>query len=245
MRSKSVSLVVGVVVVVGFALGTSQVVAAPVVVLNGSFEEPAFDPETDYSAVMPTHWGVSAQNNWGGIIHHPAASGLYADAVDGIAIFGLESQWHPDWGGVPFGLYGGIQQDLGTMQEGWIYTFSATLFSNSEGAESRYRISFHNVQGDVELAAITHADFDPSALGLNQTVAATFNYVATAADDGKTLRLIMNPSTTEGNLQPNGWTINRTGVDAVVVTAVPEPSAMALLAAALAGMLACARQRRK
>lgn len=243
MCEKSFWKAIGAVVVVGVVLGASPAGATVISPSNGSFELPAFGATTNYTAVIATDWQATSQNTGGmDIIHHPSVSGLYAAAVDGIAIVGLESQWKDG-----LNLYGGIQQNLGTMTADEEYTFQATLYSNSQGGLSRYRISFYNVTDGRELAAITHADFDPSALGTNQTVAATFAYTALAADAGDTLRLIMNPSTTEGNTLPNGWAVNRTGVDAISVTTatVPEPAALALLSSALVGLLAYAWRRRK
>lgn len=243
MCKKSSWKAIGAAVMIGLVLGVSPAAATVISPSNGSFELPTFDPATNYVGGLPTGWQASAQNTGGmDILHHSSVSGLYAAPADGSVVVGLESQWKDG-----FNLYGGIQQDLGTMAAGEKYTFQATLFSNSEGAASRYRISFYNVTDGHELATITHANFDPSALGTNQTVAATFAYTALAADVGDTLRLIMNPSTTEGNTLPNGWTLNRTGVDAVSVTttAVPEPTSMAVLGSAAIGLLAYAWRKRR
>jgi hypothetical protein len=228
-------------VLAGVALATVPAGASIISPSNGSFELPAFDAATNYAqGVLPADWQATSQNTGNDIIHHPSVSGLYADAVDGIAIVGLESQYM-SWGGI---VSGGIRQDLGTMAAGEKYTFNATLYSNSEGLASIYRISFYNVTDGHELAAITETNFDPSALGTNKTIAATFSYTADAADQGDTLRLIMNPDNTRGTSTWYGWG-NRTGVDNVTVTTTPEPGTMVLCGSGLFGLLCYAWRRRR
>ena len=134
------------------------------------------------------------------------------------------------------------------MVTGQTYTFAATLYSHAgdwlpeAGWQSYYRISFYDVTGSRELAAITQANFDPSALGYLKSLPATFKYTATSADNGDTLRLIMNPDT--GSLS-YAYQFLATGVDGVTVTVAPEPSTLMLLGTALFGLLAYAWRKRK
>jgi len=194
------------------ALQATSVVAA-VSVTNGGFEDPSTWAEGHYwtwgtgqvnTADMPAGWTPITGTST--ILHRPtdATGGLYAQPTDGSAtLFGLESN------GNDSNLYG-VYQNIGTLTAGKLYTFNGTLFSNIEGLASGYEISLYNVTDGRKLAAITQAQYDPSARGTNKTLDAKFCYAATAADNGDTLRLI---------LAPQAGTVNyRTGVDAVSVT---------------------------
>lgn len=208
------------------AAPAGAVIHSPV---NGSFEDPVFsDPFPDQPYVfgtLPTGWQASpgaVDSNTGGmaeILHHSGGTyGLYAAPVNGSTILGLESQsW---WGAT---LCTGVQQDLGTMTTGQTYKFSATLFSNTNSNACGYHINFYNVTDDptmiAPLAGITQANFDPSALGIKKTVAATFSYTAAPNDQNDVLRLVMQANTTPaGSPDGNGNWLNRTGVDGVAVS---------------------------
>lgn len=218
--------------------------------LNGSFE--ADNGNAGWSAglltgVTPASWQASAETFGGSVaIIKPASQSIpnYAAPVDGTAVLELQSN------GTAFGLFvTGVQQDLGAMVSGHKYTFAATLYSNVNlgtwmpqwSWASKYRISFYDATESRELAAITQADCDPSALGPLQSLPTSFSYTATSAVGGHTLRLIMN-SESAGD----GWVAYRTGVDGVsVTTTVPEPSTCGLLGTALIGLLAYAWRKQK
>ena len=53
------------------------------------------------------------------------------------------------------------------------------------------QISFYDMTDSRELASIDETNFDPSALGSLKTLHASFSYRALTADQGDTLRLIM------------------------------------------------------
>lgn len=189
---------------------------ASVLVQNGSFEEPlfsgnaGFDGEIYYG--LPTGWTSSPNAVSADILHRPNPSGLYlyAQPTAGAALYGMESgNTYRD----------GIQQDIGTLQNGKLYTFNATLFSNQEPSGAKlpcgYQISMYNVTDGRQLAAITEADYNPyNPLAGRQTTAASFTYVATAADNGDALRLILEPKDGTGTTATTAF---RTGIDAVSV----------------------------
>lgn len=213
--------------------------------LNGSFEDDSFSG--GYVNQLPTNWSntplaLTALADPNPVLNHPSVSGLYPAAADGATVLGLESQYYAPTNGLLFAY--GVQQNLGTMISGQTYTFAARLSSNSQGNRSFYRISFYNVTEGRELAAITQADYDPSALGSLQSLPAQFSYTASAADAGDTMRLIMQ-APAQGQDLGNGWWVARTGVDAVTVTSVPEPSCFALIATGVFGLLAYAWRRQK
>jgi hypothetical protein len=233
---------------------TSQSHATVMTPENGDFEANAVSTES-YGyfidlTTTPTGWRqadfsyTDGDHEIAGILHRPGgdiAQGqtpLYAAPVNGSnQLFGLEL----DWDGLStYSTHTGIYQDLGTMSANEKYTFNATLYSNGEGSRSSYRISFFDVTDNRELAAITQANFDPSAKGILQNIDATFNYTATAAESGDTLRIVLLGTPGAGNHV-------RTGIDAVTVTTstVPEPNTIALCMTGALGLLAFAWRKRK
>lgn len=238
MMTKSVAA--GLLVLLAATVG-----AQATIVTNGSFEDPAFDAGTGFVYQVPTGWtnapGATILDGCdpNPIIHHPSVSGLYPAAADGTAVLGLEMQMHIPTSGYLYCT--GVSQNLGAMEAGKTYLFSATLTSNSQGLGSFFDISFNNVEDGTTLAGITELDFNPSALGILQSVTATFSYTATAADAGDTLQLIMQ--TPDDRYTVSGdWGLSRTGVDNVIVTVTPEPATMGLLA--IGGVLTLLRRKR-
>lgn len=239
--------------VIGLILCTGPATATVVSPANGDFETDALDSEMFgyyISFITPTGWsqadftGTTGDHEVAGILHRPTGDiaesevPLYAAPANGSnQLFGMELDWD---GHSPYSTHTGIYKDLGDMTAGEKYTFNAMLYSNSEGSPSSYRVSFYDVTDNRELAAITQADFDPSSLGTLAHVPATFNYTATAADNGDTLRLILLAT-------PGSADHVRTGIDAisVTVTAVPEPGTLLLGALGVVGLLAYAWRRQK
>lgn len=238
---------------VGLMLCNSLATADTMTVTNGGFEQDVIASELwgyHISFVTPSGWtqadftGTSGDHEVAGILHRPTGDiaqsqvPLYAAPVDGSnQMFGMEL----DWDGIStFSTHTGIYQDIGKMATGEKYSFNATLYSNGEGSPSSYRVSFFDVTDNRELAAITQANFDPSASGALASIAATFNYTATAADNGDTLRLMLLGT-------PGSANQVRTGIDAITVTTspIPEPGTLILLMTGIAGLLAYAWRKQK
>ncbi len=201
---------------------------APISILsrNGSFEEPAATIPPDHNTTPLSDWDVNTTipyppegfynttgySRWGG------ASSIYPTGQAGDWLFSLESDHD-------FAVYGGVQQDQGTMTEDQTYTFRATLYGSDAygGAyplDSTYEIVFYNATDDVVLSSITDLDFPVADKGYaGQTVVVTMDYTAVASDDGDVLRLLLMPR----NL--GAGTHSRTGIDmlSVTTTVAPDP----------------------
>ena len=213
---------------VGMLLGLAGAAQAAISgVANGDFELPAPVPVGTYNGAPFSNWTEFESASWGG-------SAAYATLRIGAPGFGYPAaaasngqtivQISNDLG--PSGMY----QDLGTMVAGEQYSFSATISNSSTVPQvNDYRFSFiGDYVGDPFLtpagnilAAITQADFSVPGAPTGGATLATFDYTATAADNGKTLRLQLESLTTNPPL-------GRTGVDNVSVTGGATPPATGL-----------------
>ena len=196
-------------------------------VLNGGFET-----GTVINGVqIPSDWvhSMNGPQSWDGARRYASGDLNYTPTLDGSWFLPLE------WTN---GAGASGQQDLGTMATGEEYTFTATMLGNSAWPAA-YKISFWDVTDSRLLTSITEATF-PVAQGLSVRVPVNMNYTALAADQGDTLRLILDPG--HGAVS---WA-ERVGIDsvAVTVTAVPEPSTMSLLGL-LGGALFLRRRLRR
>ncbi len=209
------------------ALLTGSAFASTNLVVNGGFEAPTPLAAGSYARFnsIPTGWQYSGSNPYPLV----GSGGFgYSAAADGTTMLAIESERN-----------GLLYQDLGTLAAGTTYSFSAYMTS-STGINS-YRISlFGDPNGaNNELAYITNANFNPSA-GTSQTIG--FSYTATAADDGKLLRLGFSDNARTPFV--NGK-VSRSAFDAVSVTAaapVPEPSSALLLALGIGGLMQLKRR---
>ena len=216
--------------------------------LNGSFEGPLFAPNGNGADLTtPTNW--TAIEDDGYITRQGGNSTAYnfSPDMDGACIYSMESNNIPN---ISLFGQGVIQQTLGTMVSGETYTFNATLFGNQipdlnifwglTKYVSSFRISFLDVDMNMELAAITQADFNPGT-GLN--IPATFSYQVGASHAGNAMALrlaAVQPTIPEGY----GAAFGRTGIDKVTVTTVPEPGAAVSLLGGLGLLLGVRRRRR-
>jgi hypothetical protein len=220
--------------------------SAEIVVNNGSFEDPTVGAG-GYELALPTGWSLSPNATADPAVVQPAVDPIYPTTSYGSQILALEGQYN-NWTSGPW-IVNGVQQDLGEMKAGETYTFGAILSSCSGSARCYYKIGFYDAADGHELNSIDETDYDPSALGSLQTLPATFSYTATFADANHGLRLIME-STNQGtyfsvaNGALTGY-CNRTGIDNVTVTTVPEPAACVTLLCGVSGLLAYAWRRRK
>lgn len=224
---------------------TAASATAEIVVNNGSFEDPVIGAG-GYDTVLPSGWSLSANATANPGIVQPTVNPLYAPTSYGSQILALEGQYN-NWTSGPW-IVNGVQQDLGAMKAGETYTFSAILSSCSGTARCYYKIGFYDAADGHELNSIDETDYDPSALGSLQTLPATFSYTATTADANHGLRLIME-STNQGtyfsvaNGALTGY-CNRTGIDNVTVTAVPEPATLVLVAMGFLSLVSYVWRRR-
>ena len=213
---------------------------AAVVPFSDDFESPS--PVVAGNFVLPVPGWVEFEDGW-------AAVG-YGTMRVGVPGFGYPAASSPttivqlgdDQG--PAGMY----KDLGTMVAGETYTFTAVLSDAGDGIlVNLYRFSFigdyagaplATPAGNI-LASITEATFSAPDGG---SLPATFNYTATGADDGDTLRLQLETVTTF-----TGGVLSRTGIDDVTVTTtvIPEPSTFALTIIGLLGLLGWGLRRRR
>ena len=221
---------------------------ATVVLSNGSFESPGVTASAGYEQQLPTDWSLSANATENPTLNNPTTSNLYAAPTQGAQILALEGNYF-NWESSPAWSVDGVQQDVGTMTAGKTYSFGADLFSGDAGYGCFYTISLYDVSDSRELASIDESNFDPSLAGKKQTVHASFNYTASAADQGDTLRLIM-----EGKAEGTYFSIaggaltgyaNRTGIDNVTLTeSVPEPSTLLLAVLGSLGLVCYAWRKR-
>jgi hypothetical protein len=189
---------------------------------NGSFENPTYTG--GYDNRTPTDWTVVPGATAGFTSRQGDTQNYnFSPDMDGTCIYSLEANNLP---GISQG-YGAIQQSLGTMISGETYTFNATLFGNKEpdlnigGLLSTfvpsYRISFVDVTLNMELAAITQADFNPGK-GLNIPVTLFYKVGDSHAGNAMALRLTaVQPTIPQGY----GGVLGRTGIDKVTVTLTP------------------------
>jgi hypothetical protein len=222
---------------------------AAIVVSNGSFEDPSVTAAEGYQLQMPTGWSRSANATEDPTVNKPATSNLYAAAAAGTQIMALEGNYF-NWVSPPAWSIDGVQQDVGSMAAGKTYAFGADLFSCSGTSHCFYKVSLYNATDSRELASIDETNFDPSALGTKQTLHASFSYTALAADQGDTLRLIMESKAAGTFFSVNNGALtgyaNRTGIDNVTITeSVPEPSTLVLAITGLIGLVCYAWRKHK
>jgi hypothetical protein len=193
---------------------------APISILsrNGSFEDPAAAIPPDHNTTPINDWDVNTTtpyppegfyntvgySRWGG------ASSIYPTGQAGDWFLSLESDHD-------YAVYGGVQQDQGTMTENQTYTYRATLYGSE--LDSTYEIVFYNATDDLVLSSITDIDFPVAHKGYaGQTIVVTMDYTAVASDDGDVLRLLLLPR----NL--GDGTHSRMGIDMLsVMTFGSEP----------------------
>lgn len=212
---------------------------AEIMVSDGSFEDPATG--VGYATQLPTGWSLSPNATANPAIVQPAILAAYAPTSYGLQVLALEGQYNNPSG--PW-IVNGVQQDLGQMKAGETYAFNAVLSSCSGNARCYYKIGFYDATDGHELASIDETVFDPSALGSLQTLPAMFSYAATPDVANHGLRLIMETKNV-GTYFEAPWAgvtgyCNRTGIDNVTVTTVPEPTACMMLVCGLTGLLAYA-----
>jgi hypothetical protein len=214
----------------------SQQAQATNILLNGSFENGTIssNPATGVFGGTIDDWDLNdtlaplATDNPN---RHTSASLEYVDPVDGTYAFAIEKTFSA-------GPANGIQQDLGPMAAGQLWTFDATILGftppNGDFSWTRdYQIAFYNVTDNTILAMITEVDFP---VGNTTNAPITMAYTTLSSDNGDIMRLVIAPRLVNGD-------VSRVGIDAASVTVVPEPSGLTLLIVGSFGFIAMRRRR--
>jgi hypothetical protein len=244
MLKKITNLLVVFVLVV-FASNVGAVVVSP---LNGGFESPAPDPAYDSGPATGgatpgalIYRSTNAVDNWAANNTIELDTGVFSGG--GLESWRSGGSWNPFAAGSgssslnltgyhSFALFGGVQQDLGTMDNaGDKYTLNATVLGNVGAAANThweffenseaitYQIIFYNVNDGVVLQSITDADFEVGFKGsANDAVAVTMDYTAQPWDVGDTLRLLLLPRNIGTGVSTG---ISTAGVDDVYVSTTP------------------------
>ena len=197
--------------IVGLALA-GVVAAAPITIVNFSFEDPAF-ADGGFNSGPVTGWVVTG----GSGVFNPTVGQLSQGPTDGLQV-GYSNN---------IGL--ALQQDLLAVVTGnTVYTLRVDLQSRTDG--------FPHVSTTLELRTVADdllasATFGAVPSGTNQLLTATFFASAGDPNLGENLRINLIAGG-----QQSDWDNVRLDATLRTPTGVPEPGTLFLLGAALAGL---------
>ena len=220
-------------------LGVSSMAGADAITINNH----SFDGEASYPRyATPTGWSMGGSTGTGRTGDHNTVShGMIPGGGDGTYCAYLNAEYPPagDPGPTIF-LY---QNTSATFVAGWTYTLTALIGMRSDASEVAgglpWEISLHNAADDTEIASETG-----TVAWANSGVFYEYSleYVATAADAGKTIRVRLTNATDRNGSDANliQMQLDNVRLDGVI----PEPTSAGILLFAAVALLRRGKNRR-